>query len=118
VVHLGGESSLTAGTLGCRHYHTPHHEQVPLGMKSWATFHIVNDGYDNLELRFRLPADESHLPISIDFPEVSYSRDVHTANHVVKTSRCFRWHARGRWCWKATMVLLPFSSDFPEMSYS
>ncbi|KAF5834411.1 flagellar associated protein [Dunaliella salina] len=42
---------------------------VPLGMKSWATFHIVNDGYDNLELRFRLPADESHIPISIDFPE-------------------------------------------------
>jgi len=44
--------------------------QVPLGMKSWGTFHIVNDGYDNLELRFRLPADETHLPISIDFPEV------------------------------------------------
>jgi len=42
---------------------------VPLGTKSWATFHIVNDGYDNLELRFRLPADESHIPISIDFPE-------------------------------------------------
>lgn len=41
-------------------------------MKSWATFYIVNDGYDNLELRFRLPADESHLPISIDFPEVSF----------------------------------------------
>jgi len=46
---------------------------VPLGVKSWATFHIVNDGYDNLELRFRLPVDESHIPISIEFPEVGWS---------------------------------------------
>ena len=43
---------------------------MPLGVKSHASFHVVNGGYDNLELRFRLPADESHLPLQIEFPEV------------------------------------------------
>ncbi|GFH14482.1 calponin-homology (CH) domain-containing protein, partial [Haematococcus lacustris] len=42
---------------------------VPLGVPSSSTFHILNNGYDNLELRFRLPADESHLPLRISFPE-------------------------------------------------
>ena len=43
--------------------------QVPLGMTTTATFHILNRGYDNLDLRFRLPPDESHVPMRIDFPE-------------------------------------------------
>jgi hypothetical protein len=44
---------------------------VPLGFTSRGTFKIVNQGYDNLELRYRLPADEGHVPMKIEFPEVS-----------------------------------------------
>jgi hypothetical protein len=51
--------------------------QVPLGITSSSTFHIVNNGYDNLELRYRLPADESHLPLKLSFPEVSRICKVH-----------------------------------------
>ncbi|KAI8473771.1 MAG: hypothetical protein J3K34DRAFT_497953 [Monoraphidium minutum] len=42
---------------------------VPLGVVSRAVFHVVNDGYDNLELRVRLPADESCLPLKVELPE-------------------------------------------------
>jgi hypothetical protein len=30
---------------------------------------VVNDGYDNLELSFRLPPDSGRLPVSVSFPE-------------------------------------------------
>lgn len=43
--------------------------QVPLGVTSRAVFHIINDGYDNLELKVRLPADEHHLPLQLSFPD-------------------------------------------------
>lgn len=46
-------------------------KQVPLGMRSEARFHILNDGFDNLELRYRLPLDITHVPLSIEFPEGS-----------------------------------------------
>lgn len=42
---------------------------VPLGVPSRATFTIINNGYDNLELRYRLPADEGHQPMKVEFPE-------------------------------------------------
>ena len=43
---------------------------VPLGITSRATFSIINNGYDNLELRYRLPADEGHVPMKVEFPQV------------------------------------------------
>lgn len=60
-------------TTNHQRQHVFHPAQVPLGVKSQATFYIINNGYDNLELKFRLPADESHLPMQIDFPEVRYA---------------------------------------------
>ncbi|EFJ49198.1 hypothetical protein VOLCADRAFT_90100 [Volvox carteri f. nagariensis] len=42
---------------------------VPLGLRSTATFFVVNNGYDNLELKYKLPADEGHLPMEVEFPE-------------------------------------------------
>lgn len=42
---------------------------VPLGLRSTATFFVINNGYDNLELKYRLPADEGHLPMEVEFPE-------------------------------------------------
>ena len=43
--------------------------KVPVNIRSQAIFYIINDGFDNLELRFRLPADEHHLPLMVEFPE-------------------------------------------------
>jgi len=42
---------------------------VPLDVESQATFHVVNNGYDNLELSHRLPTDTSHVPLTLEFPE-------------------------------------------------
>ncbi|GFR48568.1 hypothetical protein Agub_g10470, partial [Astrephomene gubernaculifera] len=42
---------------------------VPLGLRSTATFYVLNNGYDNLELKHKLPADEGHLPLEVEFPE-------------------------------------------------
>lgn len=42
---------------------------VPLGIVSKAQFTIINDGYDNVDLSYRLPADEQHLPLQLDFPQ-------------------------------------------------
>ncbi len=53
-------------TFDCRECLLP---PVPLGMKSTATFYIINNGYDNLELKYKLPADEGHLPMEVEFPE-------------------------------------------------
>ena len=38
---------------------------VPLGVVSYATVHIVNHGYDNLELQYKLPADEDKVPLKV-----------------------------------------------------
>ncbi|PNW70067.1 hypothetical protein CHLRE_17g704300v5 [Chlamydomonas reinhardtii] len=42
---------------------------VPLGLRSTTTFYVLNNGYDNLELKYKLPADEGHLPMEVEFPE-------------------------------------------------
>lgn len=42
---------------------------VPLGVTSRAEFRIINDGYDNVDLRHRLPADAEALPMALEWPE-------------------------------------------------
>lgn len=42
---------------------------VPLGVKARGIFYIQNDGYDSLDLRYRLPAETQRVPLSINFPE-------------------------------------------------
>ena len=42
---------------------------VPLGMESKATFYVINRGYDNLELKHKLPPDNDRVPIKLTFPE-------------------------------------------------
>eukprot|EP00761_Pharyngomonas_kirbyi_P008295 gb/GECH01008306.1/.p1 GENE.gb/GECH01008306.1/~~gb/GECH01008306.1/.p1 ORF type:complete len:1295 (+),score=319.63 gb/GECH01008306.1/:1-3885(+) len=44
---------------------------VPLGLTSKITFEVNNEGYDRLELKYRLPADKSKVPLSLSFPEGS-----------------------------------------------
>jgi hypothetical protein len=42
---------------------------VPLGVRSRCLFHIINEGYESLEVKYRLPADNVRIPLSINFPE-------------------------------------------------
>jgi len=42
---------------------------VPLGLKSIATFHVLNGGHDQLQLQVKLPADTDRIPIQLEFPE-------------------------------------------------
>lgn len=42
---------------------------VPLGIVSSTQFKIINDGYDNVDFSYRLPADEQHLPLKLEFPQ-------------------------------------------------
>lgn len=65
-LELAGTGKYPSLGFDCRECVLP---PVPLGVTSQAVFHIENDGYDNLELNFRLPIDETHIPLSIEFPE-------------------------------------------------
>ena len=42
---------------------------VPLGVTAKASFNIVNEGYDSLEAKYRLPAEYGKIPLTIRFPE-------------------------------------------------
>lgn len=42
---------------------------VPLGIESRSMFTIQNNGYDNLEVGYRLPVDTSRVPLSLSFPD-------------------------------------------------
>eukprot|EP00898_Chlorokybus_atmophyticus_P004603 jgi/Chlat1/5143/Chrsp33S08970 len=42
---------------------------VPLGVKATAKFTVINQGYDNLELKYKLPVDQTRVPIEVHFPE-------------------------------------------------
>lgn len=42
---------------------------VPLGFVSSATFLVLNDGYENLEIAHKLPADSAKVPLTLSFPE-------------------------------------------------
>lgn len=42
---------------------------VPLGIRSCARFYLVNKGYDNLDVKYRLPIDSEKAPLQLEFPE-------------------------------------------------
>lgn len=42
---------------------------VPLGISSRATFRINNEGYQNVELKARLPKDIGKIPLALNFPD-------------------------------------------------
>lgn len=42
---------------------------VPLSIASKSTFKINNEGYQNVELKFRLPKDAGRIPLSLSFPD-------------------------------------------------
>jgi hypothetical protein len=44
---------------------------VPLGVTSKSVFRINNEGYQNVELKYRTPKDIAKIPISLNFPDGS-----------------------------------------------
>ena len=42
---------------------------VPLGVKSRCVFQVINEGYEQLEIKHRLPADKERIPLNITYPE-------------------------------------------------
>mmetsp|Transcript_76352 Transcript_76352/g.221693 ORF Transcript_76352/g.221693 Transcript_76352/m.221693 type:complete len:2886 (+) Transcript_76352:129-8786(+) len=42
---------------------------VPLGVRSRCLFYIINEGYESLEVKYRLPTDNIRIPLTINFPE-------------------------------------------------
>lgn len=42
---------------------------VPLGVRSRCLFYVVNEGYESLEVKYRLPTDSIRIPLTIHFPE-------------------------------------------------
>ena len=42
---------------------------VPVGFESRTLFHVLNGGYESLQLGYHLPADTEHMPIKLEFPE-------------------------------------------------
>jgi hypothetical protein len=41
----------------------------PLGITSKQVFNVMNEGYEELSLQYRLPADTTKIPLTISFPE-------------------------------------------------
>ncbi|EKX37711.1 hypothetical protein GUITHDRAFT_116187 [Guillardia theta CCMP2712] len=41
---------------------------TPCGIPSEVTFFIINHGYDNLDIKYKLPADTAVIPLSFSFP--------------------------------------------------
>lgn len=42
---------------------------TPLGVKTTRRFMVVNKGYDNLEISYKLPPDTEKIPMEVTFPE-------------------------------------------------
>eukprot|EP00941_MAST-03F_sp_MAST-3F-sp1_P000816 g816.t1 len=42
---------------------------VPLGITSKSKFYVKNAGYENLEVKYHLPKDQSKMPLALEFPE-------------------------------------------------
>jgi len=41
---------------------------VPLGVKTRGRFTVINEGYENLELKYKLPPESQAIPLKITFP--------------------------------------------------
>jgi hypothetical protein len=65
-IHLRGSGRRPQLLFDTMHVVLP---STPLGIQSSAEFRIINDGYDNVDLKHRLPVDSEHLPLELKFPE-------------------------------------------------
>lgn len=42
---------------------------VPLGVEARCTFRVLNDGYENLNLRYKVFGEEGNISVKLRFPE-------------------------------------------------
>ena len=42
---------------------------VPLGHTAKASLYLINEGYDNLQVQYKLPLDDKRAPLTLEFPE-------------------------------------------------
>ena len=42
---------------------------VPVGHTARASLYVINEGYDNLEIKAKLPIDAARMPLTLEFPE-------------------------------------------------
>ena len=66
ILTLRGEGAVPRISFDRRYVILP---VVPLGIPSRATFRINNEGYQNVELKPRLPKDIGKIPLSLSFPD-------------------------------------------------
>eukprot|EP00163_Fabomonas_tropica_P020793 TRINITY_DN366_c0_g1_i2.p1 TRINITY_DN366_c0_g1~~TRINITY_DN366_c0_g1_i2.p1 ORF type:complete len:2833 (+),score=824.11 TRINITY_DN366_c0_g1_i2:1027-9525(+) len=67
---------------------------VPLGVEAIGRFEVINSGYNRLNLTYKLPVDQSKVPLEISFPEgeelgVSVERLPVLVKFAAKTSMSF-----------------------------
>lgn len=65
-VRVKGLGSVPRLTFDTRYIVLP---PVPLGIPARATFNILNDGYESLDAKHRLPAEYAKIPITLRYPE-------------------------------------------------
>ncbi|CAD7959898.1 unnamed protein product [Amoebophrya sp. A25] len=65
-LRLRGQGSVPKLTFDQRMIVLP---TVPLGVTAKAQFNIINDGYENIDAEYRLPAEYAKIPIQVRFPE-------------------------------------------------
>lgn len=42
---------------------------VPVNTASNATLHVINHGYETMQVRFRMPVDSARIPLQLAFKE-------------------------------------------------
>ena len=67
---------------------------VPLGHTAKASFYVINEGYDNLQIQAKLPIDSQRIPLTLEFPEgslvgVSKERILATVSFTAKKPTAF-----------------------------
>jgi hypothetical protein len=51
---------------------------TPIGQQSTVVFEVINYGYDNLNLKYSLPADATAVPMTLNFPNGTMTNVVNT----------------------------------------
>lgn len=59
---------------------------VPLGVESRCTFRIINDGYENLNLKYRVIQDISQINVKLSWPD---GKNVGITKHKIRVEAVF-----------------------------
>jgi len=65
-IRLKGQGAVPKLTFDRKEVNLP---VVPCGIRSRCLFYIINEGYESLEVQYRLPTDKIRIALLINFPE-------------------------------------------------